>query len=80
MTGVTFMNTEAQIEQQIRTAFLNQEWLGSIPVEEAISGAILYRRGLNAQDRAMFDTEMLTGRHSSPIDAARPFGGPSGHA
>jgi hypothetical protein len=61
------MNTEMQIEQQIRTAFLSQEWLGSIPVEEAISGIIAYRRGLNAQDCAIFDTELLAGRHPSLI-------------
>jgi len=61
------MNTNAMIEQKIRKAFLSQEWLGSIPVEEAIAGVISYRRGLNAQDSALFDAELLAGRHPSLI-------------
>jgi hypothetical protein len=62
------MNTIAEeIERQIRVAFLAQEWLGSVPVEEAIAGVIAYRKGLNAQDSAIFDSELLAGRHPGLI-------------
>ncbi len=61
------MNIESQIEQRIREAFLAHDWLGSVPLEEAISGVIAYRKRLNLQDSAVFDAELLAGRHPSLI-------------
>jgi hypothetical protein len=57
------MNEEAQMEERIREAFLTAEWLGAVPVEEAIESMLAYRHNLSAQERAWFDAEVKCGRH-----------------
>jgi hypothetical protein len=57
------MMDDRVIEARIEQAFRSKPWRGIISIEEAIADAISYRRGLNEEDRRLYDEQILLGRH-----------------
>lgn len=59
------MNQEEIILSKIEELFRTRPWAGVISLDEAIADAQTYRAGLDTEEKAAFDEQILLGIHPS---------------
>ena len=59
------MKEDKEIEQSIEALFRANPWHGVVPVEDAIAGALAYRKSLKEEDRLLYDEAICQGIYPS---------------
>ena len=59
------MTYEECIRAKMEEALLTRPWSGALPAEKVLAQLLLYRDGLSAEEKALYDEQILNGWHPS---------------
>lgn len=59
------MTTDEQVRAKMAETFRVRPWAGFLPKEEVLAQLLCYRDSLPDEEKALYDEQILSGRHPS---------------